>query len=68
MKRILSLFLLLCSTAVFLAGCSNSQTPEAVVETGANGSVTAVAPTAESTLAQIGTTGRPQFLNVYASW
>ena len=81
MKRILTLLILFCSTAVFLFGCSGAQgseeavaepSVEDVVETAVEEAPEEVPVEAEpidtSDLTLIGTTGRPQFLNAYASW
>ncbi|WP_420631403.1 hypothetical protein [Candidatus Leptofilum sp.] len=77
MKRLWTLLLLLCSTAVFLIACSDNQAAEAVVPTESPETATiTVPPTAPpeevsidtSDLTLIGQTGRPQLLNVYASW
>lgn len=70
MKRIWVLWAALLATAVFLAACSaatNDRTAE--VETAVAALPTATgASVAITDLSQIGATGRPQFLNAYASW
>ena len=74
MKRVWTLLFLLVSTAVFLTACSN-QAPENVAPT-MQPTVAATAVPNEPTtsapagndLSLIGQTGRPQFLNAYASW
>ena len=73
MKQIWTLLILLCSTAVLLAACGRSQViedvaladvadPAPVVDEPANN------PIDTTDLTLIGRTGRPQFLNAYASW
>ena len=77
MKRIWTLFILLGTTAVFLAACGGSQIVENValaedVATAVDTAVTADEPVSSpidtADLMLIGETGRPQFLNAYASW
>ncbi|GJM41826.1 MAG: hypothetical protein DHS20C20_21080 [Ardenticatenaceae bacterium] len=78
MKRLLILFLLLGSTAVFFVACSDNQAAEAVVPTEAASAAPTIPPTPTdlpeeagidtSDLTLIGQTGRPQLLNAYASW
>lgn len=72
MKRFWTLWILLCSTAVFLTACS-TQTAEAVVPIAVQNTAVAPTPTTplpatSSELSLIGQTGRPQLLNAYASW
>ncbi|MBK7897458.1 MAG: hypothetical protein IPJ90_21740 [Anaerolineaceae bacterium] len=71
MKRVWTLLLLLCATAVFLTACTNNQAAEAVVPTEPprpTANVTATETVATGSLSQIGQTGQPQLLNAYASW
>ncbi|MCA9919253.1 MAG: hypothetical protein KC445_14940 [Anaerolineales bacterium] len=72
MKRIWTIVLLLCATAVFLlAACTDNQAAEAVVPTEPPKPTANVTPTPTAVvlgLTQIGQTGRPQLLNAYASW
>lgn len=79
MKRLWTLLILVCSTAVFLVACSDNQAAEAVVPTEPPSEAPTLAPptspppveqasTVSSDLTRIGQTGNPQFLNAYASW
>lgn len=75
MKRIWTFFLFLASTAVFLIACGSSQAPENPTPTAAPAAAATVVPNEPATsavnpsdLSLIGQTGRPQFLNAYASW
>lgn len=70
MKRIWTFLLFLASTAVFLFACS-SQAAEPITPTAAATAVPdapTASPASDSDLSRIGQTGRPQFLNAYASW
>lgn len=77
MKRLFYLLLLLLSSAVVLAGCGGGAAapePEVAAEPVSEESVvesgdTAVVPEHNKyNLSLIGNTGRPQFLNAYATW
>ena len=79
MKRIWPIFIFLCSTAVLLAACSGSQVADEVILAGEVETAVDPAPAADEAelvsdpidttdLTLIGETGRPQFLNAYASW
>ena len=79
MKRLLSLTSLLVTALLLTVGCSGGQTavssptaPTVAPQQAENGRPTPIPPTPtappDSTLSQIGMTGRPQFLNAYASW
>ena len=77
MKRISIFFILLWATAVFLAACGSSPGVEEAASAGDLDKAVTSVPTATienldqpdaDKLASIGETGRPQFLNAYASW
>ncbi|MCA9954792.1 MAG: hypothetical protein KC434_08750 [Anaerolineales bacterium] len=75
MKRVWTLLLLLVGTAVFLTACRSNQAPESVAPTmqptvaaTAVPNELATSAPAGNDLSLIGQTGRPQFLNAYASW
>lgn len=67
MKRIWTFLFLLGCTAVFLIACNSNQaaeaeTPVQMQNTADRNSTTTI------DFSLIGETGRPQFLNAYASW
>lgn len=78
MKRVLSILFFLLAGLLILAGCGGGETAVSpVVEPEVETNAVSEAPPSEPAagtphdkynLSLIGNTGRPQFLNAYASW